>query len=95
MAEYYYVVVDKMVGDADKNGKRKVKTIVAGPYSETVAEDKVDDTLGRSDILNADVKSCPYRDLGRATQTFKEKKWSNSRNLDDAINRMGHQLKDL
>ena len=95
MAEYYYVVVDKMVGEADKDGKRKIRTIVAGPYSETVADEKVEDTVGRSDIVRADVRSCPYSNFARATQTFKERKWSRSKDLDDAINRMGHQLKDL
>jgi hypothetical protein len=88
---YYYVVADKVVRPKS-GGDPYVKRVVAGPYPQHIAEERVEDTLGKSDILRVDVRSSPHGTLAGATQEFKEKKWAQSKDLDDAITRMGHQL---
>jgi len=88
---YYYVIADKIIRPKS-GGNPYVKRVVAGPYPEHVAEERVEDSVGKPDIVKIDYRPCPYGTLARATQMFKEQKWSQSKDLDDAITRMGHQL---
>jgi hypothetical protein len=88
--EYYYVVADKIV--TNKSGEKKVKRIVAGPVPYAIGQERVDGATGRKDIVKISLEPYPSPVLAKASQYFKDQRWSETGDIDQAMERMGHKL---
>lgn len=88
--EFYYIVADRII--TNKSGEKKVKRVVAGPVPYSVAQERVDGATGRKDILKISIESYPSPVLAKASQYFKDQRWSETGDIGQAMERMGHSL---
>jgi len=90
IGEYYYIVADKVV--TNKSGEKKTKRVVAGPLPYSVAKERVDGAEGRHDIVKISLETFSSPVLAKASQYFKDQRWSETGDIGQAMEKMGHSL---